>query len=130
MLLLYRTLFDEMSRLQQEYVHRVEDKILALEVVDGKAVRVLGGDKDAPTVIPTTEELRAYVHDPKAYKKIDKVQQDAVQRAEEKVAIANQTYALVDSVCKRLESDCAELEKLLQVCATYCIRLYIVSISM
>lgn len=126
-----------MARLQQEYVGMVEEKILSLEVVDGKAVRVLGdGDnndenaaksadnndddergavKKRPAVIPTTEELAAYVHQPSKYQKIQRIQQDCIQRAEEKVAIADQTYSLVDNVCKRLDSDLADLEKLLQV---------------
>jgi hypothetical protein len=43
------------------------------------------------------------------------VQQDALQRAEEKVAIAEQTYSLVDNICKRLDSDLADMEKHLQV---------------
>ena len=134
-----------MTRLQQEYVGAVEDKILSLEVVDGRAVRVLGGGeedddddkkktanvtsaskndnsaststgkKKRPAVVPTTEELAAYVHQPAKYQKIQTIQQDCLQRAEEKVAIAEQTFSLVDNVCKRLNSDLADLEKLLQV---------------
>ena len=105
-----------MSRLQQEYVHRVEENIGALEIVDGKAVRVLGGGSDAPSVVPTTEELAAYVHEQETYNQIETVQQDVVQRAEEKVAIAQQTYSLVENICKKLDSDLTDLEKLLQVC--------------
>jgi hypothetical protein len=104
-----------MTRLQQEYVHRVETKMDELEVVDGTTVRVLGAGPDGPTVVPTTEELLEYVHQKNEYRKIEKIQEDCLQRAEEKVAIANQTYSLVDDICKRLDSDVTALEKLLQV---------------
>jgi hypothetical protein len=107
-----------MYRLQQEYVHRVEEKVLQLEIVDGQGVRVLGSSdaKDGPVVIPTTEELADYVHNAENYKQIERVEQDALQGAEEKVAIAEQTYALVDSICTRLDNDLMQMEKLLQVC--------------
>lgn len=108
------TLFEEISRLQQDYVQRVEEKIGALEVVDGKAVRVLGGESDA-AVVPTTEELAAYIHEQETYNKIEAAEEDVVQRAEEKVAIAQQTYSLVENICKKLDSDLTELEKILHV---------------
>jgi hypothetical protein len=109
-----RTLFDEMDRLQQEYVQRVEEKVSALEIVDGTRVRVLGAGSNGPTIIPTTEELTAYVQEPSTLQKIESAQADALQRAEEKVAISEQTYALVDNICKRLDSDLGDMEKLLQ----------------
>ena len=120
-----------MSKLQQDYIHRVEEKLCHLDVVDGKGVRVLAGkntnntedtdgdDKmdtgEGQVVIPTTEELASYIHENETYDKIEQIQQDALQRAEEKVAIAHQTYSLVDNICKRLDHDLTELEKLLQV---------------
>ena len=118
---LFRQLFEEMTRMQHEYVHRVEEKMDQLEVVDGTKVRVLGtgsaseGEEERPAVVPTTEELLEYVHEPESYRKIERVQEDCVQRAEEKVAIADQTLSLVDNICKRLESDVSALEKLLEV---------------
>ena len=102
-----------MARLHQEYVSRVEEKILGLEVVDGKGVRVLGGGDDV--VIPTTEELSEYVHEPKAYKDITAAEVNVVQLAEEKVAIAQQTYNLIDEVCNRLDMTLTDFEKALQV---------------
>ena len=111
-----------MTNLQHDYIHRVESKMDELEVVeDGTKVRVLGGsdnddsDGERPAVVPTTEELLEYIHDPKSYKEIETMQEDCIQRAEEKVAIANQTLSLVDNICKRLESDCSSLEKVLEV---------------
>jgi hypothetical protein len=123
LLLGYRECFEELSRLQQEYVHRVEEKIISLEMVEnGTKVRALreGGDL-GPAVLPTTEELAAYIHEYGAYEAIEHVQQDALQRAEESVAIAQQTYSLVDATCRRLDGDLTELELLLQVRDFLCV---------
>ena len=113
-LYIFRHQFDEMALLQQEYVRRVEDKICSLEIVnDGKAVRVLGGGKEA--VIPTTEELTAYIHEQETQDEIESFQENVMQLAEEKVVIAEQTLSLVDNICKRLDSDVKEMEKVLLV---------------
>ena len=115
------TLFQDMTKLQQEYVQRVQDKVCQLEIVDGEGVRVLNSGSDGPVVIPTTEELAAYIREKATYGQIERVQKEALQRAEEKVAIAHQTYSLVDSTCKRLDDDLMEMEKLLQVRVTLCL---------
>ena len=108
-------LFDEMVTLQQDYVKRVEEKIGSLEVVEnGTKVRVLGSDRSRPAIIPTTEELMAYVREPETLRRIEVVQIDALQRAEEKVAIADQTYGLVDNICRRLDADLEEMKVNLQ----------------
>lgn len=113
-------LFDEMTALQQEYVRRVEEKIGSLEVVEnGTKVRVLGSGKDRPAIIPTTEELMAYVREPETLRTIEVVQEDALQRAEEKVAIAEQTYGLVDNICKRLDADLEAMKGLLQTAGEF-----------
>jgi hypothetical protein len=112
--LVCRALFERLVQEQQEYVHSVEEKILQLEV-DGKGVRVLNSGSNGPVVVPTTEELMSYVHNLEARKNIESIQEDALQRAEEKVAIAKQTYSLVDDICKRLDNDLVEMEKILQV---------------
>jgi hypothetical protein len=109
------TRFDEMSQLQQDYVERAEGKMDQLEIVNGNSVRVVGSGSKGPVTLPTTEELAAYIHEPEALKRIETVQEDALQRAAEKVAIAEQSHALVDNICKRLESDLSEIEKMLQV---------------
>eukprot|EP00980_Cylindrotheca_fusiformis_P014804 scaffold4026_cov117-Cylindrotheca_fusiformis.AAC.39 len=106
--------FDEMTQLQQDYVERAEGKMNELEIVDGKGVRILGSGCDGPVTLPTTEELAAYIHDHEALHRIETVQEDALQRAAEKVAVAEQSHALVDNICKRLESDLSEIEKMLQ----------------
>lgn len=107
-------LAEELKRMQLDYIARVEEKVGNLEVVDGKGVKVLGDGEDRPVVVPTTEELMSYVHDqPETLSRIQQVQSDCLQQAEEKVQIANQTHALVDNVCRRLDADLHSLEKLL-----------------
>jgi Inhibitor of growth proteins N-terminal histone-binding len=108
-------LFDEMVLLQQQYVQRVEETIERLEVVEnGTKVRIQGNGKHRPAIIPTTEELIAYVTEPESLRTIEAIQVDTLQRAEEKVAIAEQTLGLIDNVCKRLDADLEEMKKLLQ----------------
>ena len=123
-------LMEETMRLQQEYLQAVEGKMNKLEVVDGKGVRVLSQprhgteqkdeeddddesmeDTDLPVVIPTTEELLAYVHDGPTLAKIESLREDALQQAEEKVEIANQTLELVDNLCRKLDTDLKEMER-------------------
>ena len=199
----FSTLFEEMTRLQQEYVNQVEDKISQLQVVTTQTVidETTGEEKIVPLdkphilntsttasqsgkkssrssrtttnsnnkrqrdgsddgeeddndnienddddeqdddeeeqegaaagaasrsssknaavasniMIPTTEELSHYVHNQPNYIQIEKLYEDTLQRAEEKVTIAQQTYALVDATCRRLDANLFELEHLLQV---------------
>jgi hypothetical protein len=106
-----------MTRLQQEYIERAEEKMDQLEIVGGKAIRVIGSD--SAITIPTTEELAAYIHEPEALRQIELIQEDSLQRAEEKVVIAEQSHSIVDNICKRLDSDLREMEKLLQVRSEY-----------
>ena len=113
-------LAEEMRRLQVDYVNRVESKIGNLEVVEGEGIKVLGDDEDRPVVIPTTEELMAYVHDdPKTLERIRKLQTDCLQQAEEKVTVADQTYTLVDNICQRLDADMDKLEKILSASGNF-----------
>lgn len=68
---------------------------------------------DPVVVIPTTEEFLRYVNDPVALSRIKALQSDCLQQAEEKVAISQQTYDIVDNICRRLDSDIVAMEKLL-----------------
>lgn len=96
-------------------MREVEEKIISLEVCDnGTKVRVLGDGDKRPGVIPTTEELSQYVHDLDAMQRIEAVQENAIQLAEEKVSIADQSLKMVDNVCVRIDSDIEEMKKLLQ----------------
>ncbi|OEU14692.1 hypothetical protein FRACYDRAFT_188007 [Fragilariopsis cylindrus CCMP1102] len=107
------TLMDETMRLQLDYIRRVEDKIGRLEVVDGEGVRVLSNNDDIrklPVVIPTTEELMAYVHEPTTLSQIESLRADSLQQAEEKVEIAKQTYKMIDNLYQKLDADLRQRE--------------------
>ena len=105
---------DQLTHAEQEYVRRAEEKVLQLELgttSDGRpGVHVLGG-KSKEVVIPTTEELSAYVHDQEALAQIKSLRASAMQQADEKVAIADQTHSIIDATVERLDSDIAVLEK-------------------
>lgn len=123
------SLMEEIMGLQQDYLKRVEEKMEKIEVVNGEGVRVLSQkrygtgdrddddekmaarDKELPVVIPTTEELMAYVHESSTRSKIELLRADAMQQAEEKVEIANQTFELVDNLCRKLDTDLKDMER-------------------
>lgn len=120
MLVLYcRLLVEQLTHAEREYVRQAEEKVMALELaktpdgVDG--VLVLGGGRDnnenRTAVVPTTEELTRYIHNPSTMQEIQKLRSQAMQQSEEKVAIAKQAYSLVDSTVRRLDHDLAALEK-------------------
>lgn len=107
-------LVDQLTQAEQEYVQRAEEKVLQLEfgtTRDGRSGVVVLGGKSKEAVVPTTEELSAYVHDPEALYKIKQLRASAMQQADEKVAIADQTHSLVDATIERLDNDIAALEK-------------------
>ncbi|KAL3935956.1 MAG: hypothetical protein SGBAC_008625 [Bacillariaceae sp.] len=107
-------LFQEMTKLQKEYIERAEWKMEQLEIVDGNSIRVGGISDGGTAVIPTTEELVDYIYEHDTLKRIEMIEKDALQRTAEKVAVAEQSHAMVDNVCKRLESDLIQIEKTLQ----------------
>lgn len=76
-------------------------------------VRVLGGGDEI--IIPTTQELMSYTFDAELYEKIRALQQECLQKSDEKVATAIQTYDMVDSVVRRLDRDLECMETILQV---------------
>jgi hypothetical protein len=111
------SLVDQLTHAEQEYVRRAEAKVLQLELgttSDGRpGVHVLGG-KSKEVVVPTTEELSAYVHDQEALALIKSLRASAMQQADEKVAIAEQTHSIIDATVDRLDSDIAVLENMLK----------------
>lgn len=113
-------LFEEMTKLQKEYIERAEWKMEQLEIVDGNSIRVGGRSDGGTAVIPTTEELVDYIYEHDTLKRIEMIEKDALQRTAEKVAVAEQSHAMVDNVCKRLESDLIQIEKTLQVGIVWC----------
>jgi Inhibitor of growth proteins N-terminal histone-binding len=98
-------------------------------------VRTLNSDgssnPDGPVLVPTTRELMDYILQPQVgggsggsgavvdnealYRQIATLQQGCLQKADEKVAVAHQTFELLDSFVHRLDSDLASMEQLLQV---------------
>jgi hypothetical protein len=118
-------LMEELRQAQQDYIQQADRKVLQLEpgvTSDGRdGVLVVANDSNdgtssdatttpRPAIIPTTEELQAYIQDLPAYRRICKLQQDAMQQSDEKVAIAEQTQALVDATVRRLDEDLSKLE--------------------
>jgi len=111
-----RALAGELRQAQEDYVARAQAKILQLEVgitPGGKpGVKVLGNSNDI--IVPTTEELSSFIREKKTTRKIRSMEINAVQQAEEKVAIAEQTYSLVEATVKRLDKDLVKLETMLK----------------
>ena len=104
---------EDMKQRQREYVHSAQEKVMALDVAvvdDTAGVRVAGGE----VIIPTTEELRNLIAQPQALQSIRQLEASALQQADEKVAIAEQTYALVASIVNRLDVDLEQMEGILQ----------------
>jgi len=115
---LHSSLVDQLTHAEQEYVRRAEQKVLQLEIAktpDGRDGVVVLGGKSKEAVIPTTEELSAYVHDQEALAQIKSLRSSAMQQADEKVAIADQTHSVIDATVERLDSDIAVLEKYVHV---------------
>lgn len=114
---------ENMRQQQRVYVQQAEEKVLSLEVVVPPpnnnnsslqpGVRVLGGSR-REVIIPTTEEMMELISHPEALQAIRELEASAIQQADEKVAIASQTLALVDSIVKRLDADLEGMEKILQ----------------
>jgi Inhibitor of growth proteins N-terminal histone-binding len=109
-------LTEELKQRHREYIHHAEEKVMALEVVvppDGPpGVRATGGSGEV--IIPTTEELLSWISQPGALQAIRNLEASALQLADEKVAIADQTHSLIRSIVKRLDADLENMEKILQ----------------
>lgn len=112
------SLSDEQLRgVCQKYLHQAEEKMMLLEIVykehSGQAgVRTLNREG---IILPTTLELLDYVHDETMENEIRKLQDACLQKSEEKVAVARQSYEMVDAIVRRLDQDLEAMEKLLQV---------------
>lgn len=88
-----------------------------VEVVQGPDGTILGL-REAPNfdpMFPSTEELFDFVNDKARYEQIIALQDESLQKADEKVAIARQAMELIDAKVKRLDHDLSEMETLLQV---------------
>jgi len=91
---------DQLQDVENEYIRRVQEKTLDLNF--------------PPGIVPTTEEIQAIVEDPEMVARILKTRFNARQYHDEKVAVAEQAYATVDSVVKKLDQDLATFEALLK----------------
>jgi hypothetical protein len=98
-----------------QYIRAAEEKLMQLEVVvsaDGETLGVRVGDQ---IVVPTTDELMEYTMNEDKYDEILKLQAECYQIADEKVAIAQQAYEMMDATVLRLDQDIQAMELLLQV---------------
>lgn len=114
-------LAEELRQVEQLYAKQCDEKMNQLELgitKDGRpGVKVLTGSGEF--VVPTTEDFSEYLYDEDALQKISTLRKDALQQSEEKVAIADQTLALVDATVGRLDRDLQALEALLKQTGEY-----------
>jgi hypothetical protein len=106
-----------LQKLHQQYISQAEAKMMQLELVHKlhtgeTGVRTLSGDD---VTLPTTREFMDYTLDRDMFIEIDKLQQETIQMSDEKVAIAQQSYEMIDATVQRLDRDMEAMEKLLQV---------------
>ncbi|GKY97391.1 hypothetical protein MPSEU_000697600 [Mayamaea pseudoterrestris] len=107
---------ERMRYLHQEYIKQAEAKVLDLEIVyqqpNGETgVRTLNGEE---IIMPTTLEMMDYTYDEDMYREIKHLQEETMQKSDEKVSVAQQAYEMVDVTVQRLERDLEAMEKLLQ----------------
>jgi len=95
--------------------------VMQLEVIeqdDGSVgVRVPGSNADGSEgviMIPTTAELFMYTYQEDKYGQIQKLYRECLQKADENIAVARQTYDMIDATVQRLDRDIEAMEKLLQ----------------
>lgn len=107
-----------MRKLQEEYIYQAEQRMASVEVVTAQDGTVLGLREEAnlEPMFPSTEELLDFVNeDPAKLKLIKALQEECLQKADEKVAVAQQAMELIDAKVQRLDHDLSVMETLLQV---------------
>lgn len=75
--------------------------------------------KTGQVFLPTTEDFRQRIHDPKVLLHIATLRDTARQLVEEKIAVSNQSYTLIDNNILKLESDLEQMEELLKNTGQY-----------
>ena len=111
----------QLREAEEAFVQRAEQTILDLPLAARKRKRDASSaakkiddddskDDDEDVVVPTTEELRGRIMNPAEMEMIARLRREAIQQAEEKVVVAEQTYSMVDEVVKRLDSDLSKFE--------------------
>lgn len=115
----------KMRKLQQEYIYAAEQKMAGIEVVrEGTVVLGLREAEHLEPMFPSTDELMDFINanedDASRYKLIKALQDECLQKADEKVAVAKQAMELIDAKVQRLDHDLSAMETLLQV-GRFCI---------
>jgi hypothetical protein len=107
----------EMKKLQEEYIYQAEEKMSQVEVVQSQDGTILGlrEDPSLDPMFPSSEELFDFVNDPEKFSRIRGLQDECLQKADEKVAVARQALELIDAKVQRLDHDLSAMETLLQV---------------
>ena len=113
----FRAALAKMRKLQQEYIYEAEQKMSEVEVVQGEDGTILGlrEHPDLEPMFPSTEELFDFVNDASKFADIKALQDECLQKADEKVAVARQALELIDAKVQRLDHDLSAMETLLQV---------------
>ena len=123
----YSSKADELLKLQDQYLQHIQQKLAHTRVVqrpDTGAIvgleLILPGQEQQQSppehaFVPTVDELFEYTYHPLLYTSIERLQHECLQKAEEKMAVAQQTHELVDAQVQRLDRDLAAMEALLQV---------------
>eukprot|EP00977_Amphora_coffeiformis_P016697 scaffold5237_cov179-Amphora_coffeaeformis.AAC.10 len=103
-------------KLEQEYIYQAEEKMAQVEVVQGKDGTILGLREapDLEPMFPCSEELFDFVDDPVKFRQIQELQDECLQKADEKVAVATQALELIEGKLQRLDHDLSAMETLLQ----------------
>jgi Inhibitor of growth proteins N-terminal histone-binding len=65
--------------------------------------------------LPTTQELFTFTYNAEMYEEIKALQQLCLQKADEKCAVANQAYEMIDQQIQKLDADMAAIEPFLKV---------------
>lgn len=113
--------------LEDAYLVHAETAVLQLDVIlpqdstTPATVRPLGkgSDRDetddhpGQTLIPTTDELIEYTYQPDIMTEIEHLQQECLQKADEKVSVAEQSLRWIDSIVQRLDDDIEAMEELI-----------------
>lgn len=128
----------ELRRLQTQYIQETEQKILQLPVTDlpdesddeihpfyrkrpaNDDEKRQGISINGEAVIPTTNEFMEYtMNSLELYPQIKKLQKSVLQKADEKVSVAQQAYDMIDSKVQRLDADLDSMERLLQATGAF-----------
>lgn len=75
--------------------------------------------KNGEVFLPTTEDFRQRINDPKVLLHIATLRDTARQLVEEKIAVSKQSYTLIDNNILKLESDLEQMEELLKNTGQY-----------